>query len=187
MKKINLILAFIIAIAIVGCNPKKDRNIENNDSLEATNTDDLDDLTDFDNDSLFVTDLSDNSDSSDKVVDTTEAVTNDTKKEPVMVENEDGSVKKVPETEIKDNDKEHVKKFYVIAGSFQEINNAVTLRKFFKERGYPAMILYPYHGYNRVATGSYPNRAAAEKDIKKFRAMNLSYDGEKIEYWLLWR
>jgi cell division septation protein DedD len=105
-----------------------------------------------------------------------------------MVENEDGSVKKVGDDELKkESSAPHVKKFYVVAGSFKNINNAVELRQFFKKSGYPAMILYPYNGYNRVATGSFPDRASAEKEVKKFRSMNLTYESGKIEYWLLWR
>ncbi len=187
MKKINLILAFFIAIAVMSCNPKQDRPIETNDipqnqSVDLTDdSDTIDEISADDTTAVEEVDVEENN-STDELTDTDD-------KEPVMVENEDGSVKKVPEEEItkSESKKEHVKKFYIIAGSFKNINNAITLRSFFKERGYPSMILYPFHGYNRVATGSYPNRAAAEKDIKKFRAMNLSYEGEKIEYWLLWR
>ncbi len=184
MKKISFFLAVIIAVAVLGCNPKKEH------ANDATELSDIDIVTDNE------TDVIDEYDTTEEIVvlpkDTTSKTVVKPKndgKEPVMVENEDGSVKKIPDEDIKKEEKStnHVKKFYIVAGSFQNINNAVNLRQFFKKSGYPAMILYPYHGYNRVATGSYPDRASAEKDIKKFRAMNLTHEGNKIEYWLLWR
>lgn len=187
MKRINPVLVFAVllsAITIVACNPKKEKKRENENSV----TEDTE--SKFEDDVVYV--VSDTTETDDDAAETdTTEISEETESEPVMVENEDGSVRKVPDEEIekekKAPKKKHVKKFYIVAGSFQNINNAVTLRKFFKKRGYPAMILYPYHGYNRVATGSFPNRASAEKEIKKFRNMKLSYEGEKIEYWLLWR
>lgn len=191
MKIVNLFLAVMFIFFATGCkNLKEDKEIENEniDSLEIANNiitenNNPDSLSNIELDTARIL-----------VKDTVNSKPDTLKIEPVMEENEDGSLKKVSEEEMKkaetNNIKQkppHVKKFYIIAGSFKNMSNAVNLRSFFKSKGYPSMILYPYQGYNRVATGSYPNRTAAEKDINKFRSMNLIYDGEKIEYWLLWR
>jgi len=185
MKKISFIFAIVFAIAAVSCNPKKEHTPSETEIADISEVveDESDVIDEYDSTENVVAVV----DSTKK--DTTAVVTPKNEgKEPIMVENEDGSVKKVGDEEIKkEAAATHVKKFYVVAGSFKNINNAVELRQFFKKSGYPAMILYPYNGYNRVATGSFPDRVSAEKEIKKFRSMNLTYEGGKIEYWLLWR
>lgn len=191
MKKISVILSVILAMAIfASCNKLKEKKDNENDTIVIVYDD-----SNYEN---YLSDTS-NSNLAENNLDTARIIVKDTvnvlkdtiKIEPVMVENEDGSLKKVSEDELKKEERKvqkvHVKKFYIIAGSFNEMNNAIRLRSFFKSKGYPAMVLYPDHGFNRVATGSYPDRKAAEKDIKKFRSMNLIYEKEKIEYWLLWR
>jgi len=191
MKKNSVILIVIFAMAFfASCNSLREKKDKVNDTLVVVYDD-----SNYEN---YLSDTS-NAAFSENNLDTSRVIVKDTvnvfkdtiKIEPVMIENEDGSLKTVSDDEIKKEEskvqKVHVKKFYIIAGSFKEMNNAIRLRSFFKSKGYPAMVLFPDHGFNRVATGSYPNRASAEKDIKKFRSMNLIYEKEKIEYWLLWR
>ncbi len=191
MKRVYLLISGIISIAVIACNPTEEKKIGEVNMIEVT-----EDNPDYEH---YQEDAEDYTEEDTVLVDTVtvnNAVADNTGKEPEMVENEDGSVKEISDEElnkkeVKSKDavtkKIHVKKFYIIAGSFKLINNATDLRKFFRGKGYPAMILYPYHGYNRVATGSYMTRAAAEKDIKQFRRINLMYKDERIEYWLLWR
>jgi cell division protein FtsN len=190
MKIVNIFLAATFLLFVTSCkNLKEDKEIVDEDTIDV----------EVINNNI---DSSENVDTLTAKLDTARILVKDTvnskleteKIEPIMVENEDGSLKKVSDEEIKNEEtkllkqkKPHVKKFYIIAGSFQNMSNAVNLRTFFKSKGYPSMILYPYRGYNRVATGSYPERTSAERDIKKFRSMNLFYEGEKIEFWLLWR
>ncbi len=198
MKKVKMLISVVIAIAIIGCNPTEEKEVKETEYLDIA-----DDDTDYDHVQENANEISVDGDTlTIDTVTVNNAVEDNNKtednagKEPVMVENEDGSVKKISDEELTKKEEKpkdavtkkiHVKKFYVIAGSFKNIKNATNLRKFFRGKGYPAMILYPYHGYNRVATGSYMTRAAAEKDIKQFRKINLTYEKEKIEYWLLWR
>ena len=198
MKKISLILVVFFAIFMFGCNAKKEKTIdknkpvtenveENSEEFEYKEDENANNETEDVDTTDETTTYADDTETTD---DSTATKTEDTK-EPVMEENEDGSVKKVPENELKKEEskaeKSRVKKFYIIAGSFKNINNAVSLRSFYKGKGYPSIVLYPYHGYNRVAIGTYPNRATAEKDIKKVRKAVVSYGGEKVGYWLLWR
>jgi len=191
MKRLSLILTVIFFVAsISSCkNLKEDKDNDGIDSTDIVYSDE--NYEHFNADTAAMGD--NNLDTALVIVkDTANTVKDTVKIEPVMAENNDGSLKKVSEDEMKKEQKknvkkEHIKKFYIVAGSFKEMKNAIRLRSFFKSKGYPAMVLYPEHSYNRVATGSYPNRATAEKDIKKFRSMNLIYEKEKIEYWLLWR
>lgn len=191
MKKINLIFALGIGIIFLfSCNAKEEKPIDTNENDVLTEEDydsytaeeDTAETAEITTDTLTVTPEDDNS----EVV-----PENDGKKEPVLEEKEDGSLSEVSEEELKEAEKNpkkaHVKKFYVIAGSFQNINNAVDLRAFLKTKGFPAMVLYPYRGYNRVAVKSFMTRADAEAEIAKVRGMNLNYKDENLEYWLLWR
>lgn len=191
MKKVSLILVVFFAIFLYSCNAKKEKKTDKNKPVTENieeNTEEFeykkDDNVSTDVDTLDNT----KTDDVDVNVDTTDTTEN---KEPVMEENEDGSVKKVAEKELKKEESKavsiRVKKFYIIAGSFKNINNAVALKTFYQKKGFASLVLYPYHGYNRVAIGTYPNRAAAETDIKKVRERIVSYDGENIGYWLLWR
>jgi cell division protein FtsN len=187
MKKTIIIISVLFAVSIMACNSKKEVKTDKDKGTQVTVEEHN---TDFD---LYHTET----DSLKDTLATVKVVNKDTvakeenkttEKEPVLQENEDGTLKKVSEKDLtKTTSKEHVKKFYIVTGSFKEMPNAIALRKFFKDKGYAAMILYPYNGYNRVATGSFMTRDLAQKEIKKFRAMNLSYQGKKINFWLLWR
>lgn len=188
MKKAILIISVLFVVFLAACNSKKEVKTDKDKGTQVTVEDHN---TDFD---LYHTEGDSLKDTVEtvKVIDKKDTLAKvevkTTDKEPVLQENEDGTLKKVTEKELsKSTTKEHVKKFYIITGSFKEMPNAIALRKFFKDKGYAAMILFPYNGLNRVATGSYTTREQAQKEIKKFRAMNLNYQGKKIEYWLLWR
>ncbi len=187
MKKTILIVSVLFAVFQVACNSKKEVKTDKDKGTQVTveehNTDF--DLYHTENDSIKdtieIVKVIDKKDTLKKVdVKTTE-------NEPVLQENQDGTLKKVSEKELNKSTKEHVKKFYIITGSYKEMPNAIAMRKFFKDKGYAAMILYPYNGLNRVATGSFATREQAQKEIKKFRTMNMTYQSTKIEYWLLWR
>ena len=192
MKNITLIFASLfLAVTIFSCNAKQENDI----TTDENDTDEIKVYEDFevDGDTLKTDTTKDTSEWTEYDAEKSDTATSG--KEPVMAENEDGSLKKVSENEIKKEEekqktepkKVHVKKFYVIAGSFQEINNAVDLRAFLKTKGFPAVVLYPYRGYNRVAVQSFTTRNAAENKIKQVRTNKLSYKDEAIEYWLLWR
>ena len=187
MKKTILIISVMIAVFQMACNSKKEVKT---DKYKGTQVTVEEHNTDFD---LYHTET----DTLKDTLATVKVINKDTitkvevknkENEPVLQENEDGTLKKVSEKDLnKIQSKEHVKKFYIVTGSFKEMPNAIALRKFFKDKGYAAMILYPYNGYNRVATGSFATRERAQKEIKKFRTMNLTYQDNKINYWLLWR
>ncbi|MEA2043588.1 MAG: SPOR domain-containing protein [Bacteroidota bacterium] len=191
MKNITLFFALVFFFAtLFSCNAKQEKSTETEDDTESImNYEEYD--TENDTNEIIEEDSVEN-----KAVTTdTLTVEKEAKKEPVMEEKEDGTLKKVEDREIEKAEEEqkkatkkvHVKKFYVIAGSFQEISNAVDLRAYFKTKGYPAMVLYPYQGYNRVAVKSFSTRNGAETEIRKVRQMHLSYKDEAINYWLLWR
>lgn len=186
MNKLVILFATVISSLIISCNATEEKEIElDNDNVVTTDNDNQ--LTNIDTTNVR----------NFNEVDTFDLADDDTvqTKEPVMVENEDGTIKQIEDEKVKDSTpdkepevkKEHVKKFYIVAGSFQEMENAVRLRAFFKSKNYPALILYPYNNYNRVAVGTYNTRAAAEKDIKKFRDMKINFENKVVEYWLLWR
>jgi len=191
MKKRSLILAIACAFLIFGCGSKKEKVTEKNKGqiVEVDNTnEDYELYKNTTVDSVDKTNVNETKDSlavkKDSVVEKKEVKV--VKEEPVLAENEDGSLKKVTTAEI-NKQKKRQKKFYIVAGSFKEMDNAINMRKYFKSKGYTSMILYPFNNLNRVATGSYTARKAADKEIKKIRSMNLHYDGDKIEYWILWR
>ena len=176
-------VAFTIFIASCGAKEEKkidtDKDKEANTVVDETNPDyDI-----YNNESDTI-----DEEITDTVSDVEEIPEEEEVKEPVNVENEDGTTSKVSEEELaKETKKKHVKKFYIIAGSFKDMKNAVNFKEFFKKKGHPAMVLYPFHSFNRVATGTYTTLKGSRKDIKKFRDLNLKCNGEKVEYWLLWR
>jgi cell division protein FtsN len=198
MKNITLVFAVSFLLSVLAaCNAKQEKKIEA-DTDSIVKTDDYDDF-EFEEDSITAepdtvskTEENKTEEPTDK---TDENKPDEKKSEPVMEEKEDGSLSEVSEEELKKEEekqkanpkKEHVKKFYIIAGSFQNINNAVDLRAYLKSQGFPAMVLYPYRGYNRVAVKSFNTRKEAEKEIAVVRTKNLNYKDEDLEYWLLWR
>jgi cell division protein FtsN len=197
MKKTILIISVLFAVFQTACNSKKEVKTDKEKGTQVT----TEHNTDFDmyhtekdttKDTLTVKVINKDTLAKNTVKKQEKKVVKDnvkkTENEPVLQENQDGTLKKVSEKELnKATTKEHIKKFYIVTGSFKEMPNAIALRKFFKDKGYTAMILYPYNGYNRVATGSFSTREQAQKEIRKFRTMNLTYQGKKIEYWLIWR
>lgn len=177
---------------LFSCNAKKEKKLDGDTNKDAVTTSDYQAPQDSVNADIADSETQ-NTDASDlNNADANDASATDTK-EPVMIEEEDGSLSEVPEEELNkaekksESDKMHVKKFYVIAGSFQNIRNASDLRNHLKSINYPAMVLYPYRGYNRVAVNSFTKRADADKYIASIRKKNLSYKKENLEYWLLWR
>ncbi len=197
MKKNNLIFVFALSIFFLfACNAKKEKNINGDGNVNKNNLtqDDYEKFTNPDTVSAITdkevkkqTEIFD----TDEKTESNSVTQKSEKKEPVMQEKEDGSLSRVSDDELKKAEKTskktHVKKFYVIAGSFQNIENATDLRTYLKTKNFPAMVLYPYRGYNRVAVNSFKTRKEAEKAIAKVRKMKLNYKKETLTYWLLWR
>lgn len=89
-------------------------------------------------------------------------------------ESEDNSDKEVVESgEKKEKANEPLKsgEFYIIAGSFKDINKAQNLYKLLSKRGYSdAKILNETKdGFNRVVVGAYTNETKARGDLGKMR------------------
>jgi cell division protein FtsN len=190
MKNITLVFAVSFLLSVLAaCNAKQEKKLEpDTDSIDK-----IDEYDDFEFDEDSITAEPDTV--SEREENKPDSISEEKNNEPVMEEKEDGSLSEVSEEELKKEEekqkanpkKEHIKKFYIIAGSFQNINNAVDLRAYLKTKAYPAMVLYPYRGYNRVAVKSFNTRKEAEKEIAAVRNKNLNYKDENLEYWLLWR
>lgn len=205
MKRISLILSMVLVIIIAGCGAKEEKRKEREKKpvVKVEDTKKKEDIVKKNipkpddktlKDSAFASDTKLKKDTVvEKPVDVKKTDKKD--KEPVRVENEDGTTKKISDDDLKKekkkakkNKKDYVKKFYIIAGSFKKISNAVNLRKFFKDNGYSnAMVLYPYNEFNRVATNSYKTLEAARKDIEVIKNKNIKFKKDEITYWLLWR
>lgn len=199
MKKINFIFVIMLSILIASCGAVEEKR-SNKEIGENVKDKSNDAENNYPGNNETVNKLS-NTDSIKSVTKQTEIdstdipdVEGDVKednskgKETVMTENSDGSVSAVPNTDLKVKKSNHVKQFYVIAGSFKDVENAHVSRKFYRDKGYKAIVLVPYQGWYRVSTGAYANRELAEKAIAKVRN-KVVWDSKnmKIKYWLLWR
>lgn len=71
--------------------------------------------------------------------------------------------------------------YYVIIGSFKEVQNAKTLYKDLKKQGAPSKILDPVNSFNRVAIHSFDNKNDALAKLYKIRAQG----GELVDAWIL--
>lgn len=198
MKNITLIIAAVyFLLGLAACNAKQEKTIED-ETDDIAVSEDYEDFEYEEPDTLKQdsADIKMADSLKEEKTDSTETNKKETdKKEPVLEEKDDGSLSEVSEEKLKAEEKkqksspkkQHVKKFYIIAGSFKNINNAVDLRAYLKTKGFPAMVLFPYRGYNRVAVKSFKTRNEAEKEIARVRSMNMNYKDEDLEYWLLWR
>ncbi len=206
MKKINIVFIAFLSVFFMACGAVEEKRSEKDtDSQVSENTNSDKEGTVAENTVKEVLENAGTETTDDTIIyeDSTENKTeivkaegeekNDNSKgsETVMSENEDGTVSAVPNSELKNTGKKkkaHVKKFYVIAGSFKEVDNAHKSRKFYRVKGFKAIVLYKYKGWYRVATGAYANRELAEKAIAKVRAKQANdVKGKKVAYWLLWR
>ncbi len=73
--------------------------------------------------------------------------------------------------------------YYVIIGSFKDVQNAKTLYKDLKKQGAPSKILDPVNSFNRVAIHSFDNKNDALAKLYKIRAQG----GELVDAWILKR
>ncbi len=60
--------------------------------------------------------------------------------------------------------------FFIIAGSFQELQNATDLMESLKAEGFPAEIIITESRLYRVAVQSYPEKRQAANDLSRIKA-----------------
>lgn len=70
--------------------------------------------------------------------------------------------------------------FYVIGGSFKEIQRAKKFEKLLKAKGYEATVLKPHKGFNRVAIRAYKGEVKARAELKSLRKIF-----NDVSFWLL--
>ncbi len=180
MKYISLIVAILIVVILYSCGAKEVRTEEIDPDTEIV--DQTDDTSAYMDDIEFVSDESTTDinpvDSTfhgnmDYPDNTNEVLVDSPVDEKVVVEEE----KETPV--VKEEVKTHVKRFYIVVGSFQKFTNAQNLNKYFEKKGYHPMILPKVNGYNRVAISSYIEKTNAKKVVTKLRK-----DYNDLTFWI---
>ena len=70
--------------------------------------------------------------------------------------------------------------FYIVGGSFKDINKANRLNAQFNKEGVQSYVASPVNGFNRVIIGKYYRKADALKDLTTMRRKY-----KKLRFWLL--
>lgn len=169
MKKLLIItLVFAIFFAF-GC---KDDNATDPSALTPKH-----DTTVYPGYEEFYTDQSD-VDSSDNSNNTFVDTTANNDDEPIMVEDTIGNIQPATNTDIDQSGNN----FYIIVGSYQNVNNAQIRMQYFKNQGYTAEILPKFGTYNRVSIAKFNQENSAREELKRLRA---KYNDNS--FWLLLR
>ena len=172
MKSISLIIAMFMVVIFSSCGAKEETTEETN--LDTEIIDENADTSAYSDNIEF---LSDENNEDVNPVDSTlqedfhyPDKTDEVQVDPIIIDEKETTVveetkeKPVVKTEV------HVKRFYVVVGSFKKFSNAQNLNKYFEQKGYHPMILPKVNEYNRVAISSYLEKANAKKAVSKLRA-----------------
>ncbi|HZH73718.1 MAG TPA: SPOR domain-containing protein [Mariniphaga sp.] len=105
------------------------------------------------------------------------------KEEPVATVSEPVSMRKeqVSFTRQEDKAENESNNFFVILGSFGELNNAKNFRETLTNRGFTPIILHSETGFYRVCVNSYQNETEARNRVGQVRNMYPEYS----DAWLL--
>jgi len=185
--KTNLItLATIVLFLSVGCGKfKKEKKEETNNQNTVENVQDYSDPVenDYENDVTFndstqsSTSLSGEVDYSTYSSDSTDEATNAISEEPET--NTSTTTTTTTTTNVSTTGTEYTV-FYIVGGSFTDINKAKRLNSQFNKEGTSSYVASPVNGFNRVIMGKYYKKKDALKDIVTFRRRY-----QKLRFWLL--
>jgi cell division protein FtsN len=105
------------------------------------------------------------------------------REEPAVVSNEPVSMRKeqVSFTRQEDKTQNESNNFFVILGSFSELNNAKNYRETLLNKGFTPIILHSETGYYRVCVNSYQNEGEARNRVSQVRQTYPEYS----DAWLL--
>lgn len=105
------------------------------------------------------------------------------KEEPATTVNEPVSMRKEQVTFTRQEDKlqNESNNFFVILGSFSELNNAKNYRESLLGKGFTPIILHSETGYYRVCVNSYQNEQEARSRVSQVRQSFPEY----ADAWLL--
>ena len=171
MKKLIFLVFSISLIFVFGCG-NDDENNSGNSAQDTTLYPGYEEFS-ADDANEFTEDMSET-----EVAPVEETVIEEETNDNVMVENEVGEP--VPATNEDLNDAS--KSFYIVVGSYQNIDNAQKRMKYFQKLGYIAEVLPKFGAYNRVSVASFNEENAARDELKLAR--NKFNDPS---YWLLYR
>jgi len=106
-----------------------------------------------------------------------------TKKEPENTESKPIAVRKeqVTFTSQEDKSENEVNTFFVIIGSFSQLENAKNYRETLINQGFTPIILHSETGYYRVCVNSYKNETEARGRVAQIRQSYPQYS----DVWLL--
>jgi cell division protein FtsN len=105
------------------------------------------------------------------------------KEEPVVTPSEPVAMRKeqVSFTRQEDKDQNETNNFFVILGSFSQLDNAKNYRETLLNKGFTPIILHSETGYYRVCVNSYQNEGDARTRVAQIRQ---TYP-EHSDVWLL--
>lgn len=83
----------------------------------------------------------------------------------IMTEDKNGNIKPATETDINQNNKN----FYIVIGSYKNINNAKKRTDKLIKKGYSAEILPKFGNLNRVSIAKFNNKKSAREEMKNLR------------------
>lgn len=184
--KTNLItLATIVLFLSVGCGKfKKEKKEATNNQNTVENVQDYSDPVenDYENDVNFNdstksnTSLSGEVDYSTYASDSTDEANNAISEEPET--NSTNTTNTTVTNEATTGTEYTV--FYIVGGSFTDINKAKRLNSQFNKEGTNSYVASPVNGFNRVIMGKYYRKKEALKDLVTFRKRY-----QKLRFWLL--
>jgi len=188
MKRIKIFLIYgICATLVYSCGARQEKKVESVNKDTVLQTENLPKYGETEiplNDSTTkilkdtVTELS----QTEKTNNTKKKVVSEPDTMRVMVETQDGKLKKTTVSQEMKESANSTKRFYVIAGTFSKEENAKKLDKFFKSKGYKSQIIGKTDKYYRTAVFSSKTKKEAAGEIKKLRTKY-----KDINFWLLWR
>lgn len=105
------------------------------------------------------------------------------KEEPVQTDSEPIAIRKEQVTFTTQADKSlnETNNFFVILGSFSQLNNAKNYRETLLNKGFTPIILHSETGYYRVCVNSYQNEGDARSRVSQIRQTYPEYS----DVWLL--
>lgn len=123
----------------------------------------------------FYTDQSDIDTNQNNLIDTNTVVDDNS---AIMVEDTTGNIQPATNDDLTQNGNS----YYLIVGSYQNINNAQIRVQYFKNQGYTAEILPKFGNYNRVSVAKFNTENDARTELKRLKT---KYNDNT--FWLLLR